>query len=100
MCVCVCVCVCVFRERELNFVLFKKWDSMRRSEKLWVSIIQYRWGKWPEKKNIDSISTIIMRFSQGKRKESGTLEYRANREKDVKNSLRKLFDLIPQGKKK
>ena len=40
-----------------------------------------------------------MRFSQGKRKRSGTLEYRANREKDVKNSLRKLFDLIPQEKK-
>lgn len=40
-----------------------------------------------------------MRFSQGERKESGTVEYRPNREKDVKNSLRKLFDLIPKEEK-
>ena len=40
-----------------------------------------------------------MRFSQGERKESGTVDYRANREKDVKNSQRKLFDLIPQEEK-
>ena len=40
-----------------------------------------------------------MRFSQGERNESGTVDYRANREKDVKNSQRKLFDLIPQEEK-
>lgn len=58
-----------------------------RGKIVWEQVRCYRFqlnkrGRWPEKKNTDSVSTIIMRFSQGEREGGGTVEYRASRGKD------------------